>query len=78
MDNEDSVIPTLIYPEDSDNEDSPINPPYMEPTSETGPPSKKPSKETTLEPDYDALPEPSASKREGSMGHLVLKYIVRF
>ena len=72
------VMPPLIYPEESNDKESPSNLPSVDPTPEPGPPSEKPTKEPASEPDYDALSEPSAPTREGSMGHLDLKDIVRY
>ena len=56
----DSVMPTLIYLENSGEEEddpceSPSNPPYTEPTLEPGPPSEKPTKEPISEPDFGSL-----------------------
>ena len=77
------MIPPLIYPEDSGDEekitgDSPSDPPSVDPTSEPGPQSEKHTKEVTFETNYDALSEPSAPTREGSMGHLAPGDIVRY
>ena len=55
LDGEDSLMPPLIYPEDSNDEESLSNPPSTEPTPEPGPPSEKPTKEPTLEPNADSL-----------------------
>ena len=49
----------------------------MYPTPEPGPRSEKPTDEPTLEPNYDALTEILAPTREGSMGNISPKYIVR-
>ena len=76
-DDEYSVMPPLIYPEDSNNEESPSNPPSAEPTLEPGTPSEKPTEEPTSENYSDALPETSAPMREDPMGPLSLKYIAR-
>ena len=75
--------PTLIYPDNSnDNEDNPreslSNPTYADPTSEPVPPGEKPTKEPTLEPDSDALLEPSAPTSEGYTGQLSPKDILRY
>ena len=43
-DNKDNVMPPLIHPEDSNNENSLSNPPSTEPTLDTVPPSEKPTK----------------------------------
>ena len=50
--------------------------PYL--TPDPGPPSEKNTKEPTSEPDYDYLSENSATMREGSMGHLSRKDIMRY
>ena len=78
LDDEDRVIPPSIYPEDSNGEESPRNPPCAEPTPEPGPTIEKPTKEPKSEPDYDAQSEPAAPTREGSMGRLSPKDIVRY
>ena len=69
-------MPPLIYPEDSDNEDSLSNPPSADPTPKPETPSENTTKEPTLERDYDALSEPSTPMREDSMGQLYPKDIV--
>ena len=69
-DDKDNVIPPLIYPEDSKNEESLSDPPSAEPTPETGTRIEKPTKEPTSESDFDALSEPSAPTRNYFMGHL--------
>ena len=46
-DNKDSVMRLLIYLEDSDNEESMSEPPSADLTPEPGPPSRKPTKEST-------------------------------
>ena len=66
-DNKDSVMPTLIYLEDSDGEEYLSNPPSSEPTLEPGSPSEKSTKEPTLEPDSDALSESYTPTRENLM-----------
>ena len=76
LDDKDSATPSLIYPEESKDEESLSDPPSAESTPEIGPPSEKTTKELTSEPDYDALSEPSAPTRENSMGHLSQTYIV--
>ena len=73
LDDEDSVMPTLIYPEDSNDKEYLSKPISADSTPEPGTPGGKPTKELTLEPDYDTLPEPSAPTREGFMGHLAPK-----
>ena len=82
-DDEDSVMPPLICPEESyDEEDDPCeypsDPPYVEPTPEPVPPSGKTTKEPTSKPSYHVLSEPSAPIREGYMGHLSPGDIVRY
>ena len=82
LDDEDSLMPTLMYLEEyDDKEDNPLeslsDPTSVEPTPEPGPPSEKPTKEPTSEPDFDALSEPSAPTREGSIGNLSTGDIVR-
>ena len=69
-------MPLLIFPEESGNEESPSHPPSVEATPDPGPPSKKTTEELTLEPDSDALLEPSAPMREDYMGQLSPKDIV--
>ena len=71
-------MPPLIYLEESDDEEYLINPPSTEPTPDPGPPSKIHTKETTSERNYDALSEPSAPLREGSVGRLSPKDIIRY
>ena len=61
-------MPLSIYPEDSDDEESLSDPPSFEPTLEPGPPREKPTKEQTLEPDDDALSEPSETRGGGPWG----------
>ena len=78
LDDKDSRMTPLIYPEDSDNKESPNNPLSAEIIPEPVPPSKNPTDELTLEPYYDALSEPCAPTREGSMEHLPPKYIMRY
>ena len=51
----DSVMPPLIYLEESNDEESINEPPSVDPTPNTGPPREKPTKEPTSEPDSDAL-----------------------
>ena len=51
---------------------------FWNPTSESGPPSGKPTKELTPETDYDALSEISMPTREGSMGNLFPWDIIRY
>ena len=77
LDYKDSVIPPLIYLEESENEDSMIEPPSADPTLDPRRPRDKPTKELTLVPNSNALSEPFAPTREDSMGHLAPKYIVR-
>ena len=82
-DDEYSMIPLLIFPEESDNkEDEPRESPSdlhsMDPALELGPPSEKPTKEVASEPNSDALSEPSISTRRGYMGHLAPGYIMRY
>ena len=77
LDNKDSVMPPLIYPEESDNKESLSDPPSAEPTPDPRPPRVKPTMEPNSEPDYDALSEASAPMREDSMGHLSPKDIMR-
>ena len=76
------MIPLLIFLGDSDDEEvdlheSHSNPSSMDPTSEPGPPSENPTNKPTLEPNYDALSEPSESMREVYMGHLASGDILR-
>ena len=78
LEEKDSVMPPLIYPEKYDNEDSLSDPPSVEPTPDPGPLSEKPTKEPTSGPDSDALSEPSAPRREDSMGHLAPGDIVQY
>ena len=66
----------LIYPYESDNKESLSDPISAEPTPYPGHPSKKPTEEMTLEPDSDALLEPSAPTREVYLGQLSPKDIV--
>ena len=61
---EDSMVSLLIYPEDSDYKYSLSDPPSAYPTLEPVPPSKKPTKWATSEPNSGALSEPSAPTRE--------------
>ena len=77
LDNKDSMMPPLIYPEESDDEESLSNIPSVEPTLEPGPPSEKPTEEPTSEPNYDALSEPYVPAREDSVVCLAPKDIVR-
>ena len=75
-------MPLLIYPHESNDEEdnsceSPSDPPSADITLEPGPQREKPTEETTSEPNYDALSEPSALTREGSMGKLSPVDIVR-
>ena len=44
LDDKDSVMLPLVYPEDSNNEESLRDPPSTEPTPEPGPPSRKKTK----------------------------------
>ena len=81
--NKDRVMPPLISPEKYDEKyDNPheyrSDPPSTKPTPELGHPSKICTKEPTSEPDYNYLSEPSAPMREGSMGHIDPKDIVRY
>ena len=78
LEDKDSLMPPLIYSEDSNNDYSLRNPPPVEPTLEPGPPSEKTTEEPTSEPDSDALSEPSVPMREDTMGHLSPKDIVRY
>ena len=86
-------MPLLIYPEESDDEESLSNPTSLvptfveatsvepasvEPTPYPGPPIKKPTKELTPQPDSDALSEHSTPTREGSMEHIAPKDIMRY
>ena len=48
-------MPQLIYPEESDDKDSLSNPPYVDTTLESIPPSEKFIKEPALEPDSYSL-----------------------
>ena len=66
--NKDRIMPPLIYPEESDDDNSLSDPSSAEPTLEPGPSSDKPTKELASEPDYDALSEPSTPTRGYSMG----------
>ena len=75
-DEEYRVMPPLMYPEESDDEEFLSKPPSTETTPDPGPPSKKTTEELTLEPDSDALLEPSAPMREDYMGQLSPKDIV--
>ena len=50
----------------------------MDPTLDPGLPSKKPTEETTSEPNYDALSEYYTPTREGYMGHLAPQYTMRY
>ena len=76
-DDDNIVMAPLIYPEDSNNEESLSNPPSAEPALEPGTPSEKPTEEPTSENYSDALPETYAPTREDPMGPLSLKYIAR-
>ena len=71
-------MPPLIYPEESNHEEYPSDPPSTNPTLDHVPPSQKPTREQTSEPDYDALSERFAPTREGSKGCLAPKYILRY
>ena len=73
---EDSVMPPLIYSEDSDNKESPRKLPSTEPTLYPGPPSEEPNEGPTSKPNSDSLLEPSVPRREDSMGNLPPKEIV--
>ena len=53
-DDKDSMMPPLIYPGDSNDEESLSNPPSAEPMLEPGTPSEKSTEEPTLEPDSNA------------------------
>ena len=78
LDYKDSVMPPLIYPEESNDEESISDSTSAEPTLNTGPPSEKSTKEPILEPDSDALSEPPAPRRENSMGHIAPGDIVQY
>ena len=71
-----SVMPLLIFPEDSDNDDYLSDPLSADPTPEPRHPSEKPTEEPTSEPDFGDLSEPDALKREDSMSNLAPKHIV--
>ena len=82
MDDKDSMMPLIIFLEDSnykeeDPRESPSKTTSEEPTPEPGSPSEKPTEETTLETYYDSISEPSAPTREGSMGYLSPRDTVR-
>ena len=71
-------MPPLIYPEESYDEESLSDPTSGDSTLDPGPPSIKPTKELTSEPNSGALSEPSVPTREDSMGHLSQKDTVRY
>ena len=77
-DDEDIVMPLLFYPEDSNKDDYSSKPPSTESTLDPGPPSEKPTNETTSEPYSYALIEPYSPTREGYMGNLPPKGILRY
>ena len=54
-DDKDSMMPLLIYPEESNNEESLRDPTSVEPTPEPVPPNEKPIEELISEPDSDVL-----------------------
>ena len=54
-DKKDSMMPSLIHPEDSDNQESLSNPHSAEPTTEPRTPNEKYAKGLTSEPNFDAL-----------------------
>ena len=69
------MMPSIIYPDDSNNEkdytrEASSDPPSTDSTSEPGTPIEKATEEPTSETDSDVLSEPSAPMGEGSMGHL--------
>ena len=78
LDDKDSVMPLLIYPENSEDEEYLRDPPSADPTTEPGTPSEKPTGKLTSKPDYNTLSEPSAPTREDYMGHLSPKDIERY
>ena len=82
-DDEESVIMSIIYPEDSNKNDkntppgqpqgpceTPSDTPSVDPTSEHRPPREKPTNETTQETKSDVSSDNSATTREGYMGNL--------
>ena len=79
----DIMMPPLIYADKYDDEEddpreSTGDPTSADPTPEPVPPSEKPTQEPTSEPNYYALSEPLSPTREGYMGHLPSKEIVRY
>ena len=81
--NEESVLPTLFYLEESNNKkddpnESLSNSPSVEHNPEPRPPNEKSTKELTSEPDYDSISATSALTIEVSMRHLTLLDIMRY
>ena len=81
------VMPPLIYPHESENEEDeppprqprgpheyPSKSPSAEPTSEPGPPILKTTKEPTSETNYNASSEPLVPTREDYIGNLYTGY----
>ena len=78
LNNKDIMMPPLIYPEESDNEEHLRKSTSAETIPKPGPPNEKPTKEPTSETDFDALSEPSTPTGKDSMGHLAPRDIVRY